>query len=181
MKGAVVQMSERLESAAAGQELAHLRDLVAKHKICWEVWPECHQDRNGRKIQIGFELDLVGTHYQPSHLPNPGCDECVKVYNALWEIAVWILPQEKRLSRYEIQIFDHALRYTPSRKLRPEVTLALKILHAEEFDRPVDVCEQKCLNEMQQKLRQLGALQGRWQPSNNLSKNEELLEKETQQ
>lgn len=165
MKNAILEISENLESGTAGDGVLYLRDLVEKHKICWEVYPESHQDGKGRKIQIGFALSLIGNHYQPTHLPEPGCDECFKVYNALWEIAVWILPKEKRLSRYEIQIFDHALRYTPSRNLRPEVTLTLKILHAEGFDRPVDACEQKCLNEMKAKLRQLGALQGRWQPS----------------
>ena len=180
MKSAILEISEGLKNHSTNDGIAYLRDLVAKHKICWEVWPEYHQDSKGRKIQIGFELDLIGNHYQPSHLPSPGCDECFKVYNALWEIAVWILPQEKRLSRCEIQFFDHALRYAPSRKLRPEVTLTLKIIHAEGFDRPVDACEQKCLNEITAKLRQLGALQGRWQPSNNLSKNEEPLNKETQ-
>ena len=169
MRNAILEIFENLESPAENGEVLYLRDLVEKHKICWDVWPEYHQDRKGRKIQIGFELNLIGNHYQPSHIPAPGCDECLKVYNALLEIAVWILPQEKRLSRYEIQIFDHALRYTPSRKLRPEVTLTLKILHAEGFDRPVDACEQKCLNEMKAKLRQLGALQGRWQPSNKSS------------
>ena len=139
-----------------------IKDLVQKHKVCWEVWPEELLGSNGKKVQIGFELTLIGTHYNPEHLPWPGCDECYKVYQDLHNIAVWILPKEKRDSRYELQFFDFAIRSTPKRKSRSDIELTIKILHREGFERPVDLCEVRCLNEMERKLRQLGAPEGEW-------------------
>jgi hypothetical protein len=65
-----------------------LKELVRKHKVCWESWPEFYLDAKGQRIQIGFELDLVGIHDHPAHLPAPGCDECVNVYEDLRQIAL---------------------------------------------------------------------------------------------
>lgn len=143
-------------------EFQLLSDLVAAHKVCYEVWPEKHLGPNGKICQIGFELTLIGTHYNPEHLPWPGCDECYKVYQDLHNIAVWILPKEKRDSRYEVQIFDSAMRRTPKRKFRSDIELTIKILHREGLEGPVDACEIRCLNEMKTKLRELGVTEGEW-------------------
>ncbi len=50
----------KLEQFDAGVEPAKLKELVRQHKVCWETWPEYHIDREGNKIQIGFELELLG-------------------------------------------------------------------------------------------------------------------------
>ncbi len=139
-----------------GDEIGDLRELVRQHKVCYEVWPGYHIDREGRKIQIGFELDLIGTHYCPEHIPEPGCAECLKVYDDLKQIALWIIPKEERDSCYEIGIFDAAIHYASQRKSRADIVVPIKILHREGFDRPTDACEVKCLNEMEEKLKELG-------------------------
>ncbi len=161
MRG-IAEMAERNVSSLPPEEFRKLQELVRHHKVCWEVWPEYHIDREGRKIQIGFELDLFGTHYQPEHLPEPGCEECVRVYDDLKWIAQWILPKEERESCYEIGVFDASIHYSTRRRLRDEVSLVIKIMHREGFDRPTDVCEVKCLNEMEEKLKDLGARKGDW-------------------
>lgn len=139
-----------------------IRELVRRHKVCWEIRPEYHIDRKGKKIQIGFELGLLGTHYQAKHTPEPGCEECGKVYDALKRIAQWIIPKENRDSRYEIGIYDSSIHYAVQRRLRRDIILAIRILHKEGFDRPTDDCEVKCLNEMEEKLKALGAQKGYW-------------------
>lgn len=151
-------------------EFAKLRELVMQHKVCWDVWPEYHIKQDKKKVQIGFELELIGTHYQPEQSPLPGCPECVKVYNDLKRIAQWIMPKEKRDSRYEIRIFDSSIHYAPQRKFRKEIALTIKILHREGFDRPTDACEVECLKEMEKKLKELGAQKVNWRE---LSKNSE--------
>lgn len=148
----------------ADNKIEILKELVIEHKVCWDLWPE-YLHVKGARVQIGFELDLVGIHHKPDHLPCPGCGECGTVYNALKQIALWIMPHEERASRYDIQIFDDSLHYAPIRDLRPDVTLAIKILHRDGFDKPVDACEVKCLNEMEEKLRKLGAWKGEWKSS----------------
>jgi hypothetical protein len=138
-------------------ELSKLKELVKQHKVCWEVWPEYHIAGKGQKIQIGFELDLIGTHHEPQKPPTPGCVECIKVYEDLKVIAAWIIPEEGRDSRYEVGVFDSSIHYSPKRKFRGEVLLPIKILHRKGFHLPTDDCEVKCLAEMEEKLGLLGA------------------------
>ena len=140
--------------------LDHLRETAERHQVCYEVCPEWSMSE-GRKISIGFELDLCGinehvTGNVESH-PVPGCSYCSRTYQELREIAEWVLPREERPSRYEIQAFDRALHLAPAkRKRRSEVVVTIVIMHRSDFNRPVDDCENLCLKEMRQRLAQLG-------------------------
>ncbi len=140
-------------------ELVKLRQLVMQHKV---VWLEYHIDRDGKKVQIGFELELIGTHYHPEQSPVPGCAECVEVYEDIQQLAQWAIPQEERDSRYKTGIFDTSIHHSPRRKFRKDITLAIKILHCEGFDRPADAGEVECLKEMEKKLKELGAQKINW-------------------
>ena len=144
------------------EEYDKIEELVGQHKVCWEVVPEYHMNQKGERVQIGFELDLIGTHYHPEQSPIPGCKECVNVYEDLKQIAQCIMPKEERDSVYEIRSFDVSIHQAPLRKFRKDITLAIKILHREGFDRPKDACEVECLKEMEKKLKDLGAHQGYW-------------------
>ena len=138
-----------------------LREVVGHFRVCWEVWPECifvgHEKR-----QIGFALELSGTHAPGVEHPSPGCGYCHEVFAALQVIAAHILPREIRDSSYEISPYDQAIHYSHSRRNRPDVTLAIRILHRSGFERPVDACEVRCLAEMKQRLAELGACEGQW-------------------
>ncbi len=144
------------------EDFGRLQELVRRHKVCWEVWPEYHLDRDGKRIQIGFELNLIGTHGQPEKLIELGCLECMKIYEDLRRIAHWIIPKEERDNLYEIEVFDASIRYSSQRRFRPEVILTIKILHREGFDRPTDSHEVQVLKEMEEKLEKLGAHTGRY-------------------
>ncbi|MGB7291730.1 MAG: hypothetical protein WBD99_06140 [Thermodesulfobacteriota bacterium] len=167
----LIRMVNNEKHLINSEELDYLKKLVIQHKVCREVWPEYLIDKNGNRVQIGFELDLTGIHYHPVHHPTPGCDECVKVYNDLKKIAQWIVPTEERESKYDIGIFDRSIHSAPIRKLRDEVTLTLKIVHRTGFDRPVDACEVECLKEMEEKLKELGVKKGQWRDSAKDSEN----------
>jgi len=146
------------------QGLDGLKRLVERHQVCWEVWPQETIGREGRRVQVGFELDLLGTHDHPVKPPMPGCDQCAEVYGDLRRIAQWILPKEERESDYEIGAFDSSIRFPPEREFREEITLPIRIIHREGFERPVDACEVRCLREMEKKLELLGASKGKWHP-----------------
>ena len=139
-----------------------LQELVRRHKVCWEVWPEYHIDRDGKRIQIGFEFNLIGTHGHSGKIIEPGCPECVNIYEDLRRIAHWIIPNEERDSLYEIGVFDASFHYSSQRRFRPDVILTIKILHREGFDRPTDSREVQVLKEMEEKLEKLGARKGSW-------------------
>ncbi len=57
---------------------------------------------------------------------------------------------------YEIRVFDASIHYSSQRRFRPEVILAIKIMHREGFDHPTDSCEVRVLNEMEENLKNLG-------------------------
>ena len=139
-----------------GTSEEELKNLVERFRVCWKVWPELIYIK-GEKRQIGYELELSGTHEPWVEHPEPGCEHCQRVYLALRQIAEWILPKEKRPSRYEIAPFDQSIRYTPSHGNRPDVLCVIKIVHRHEWDQPVDECEERCLEEMEQRLSGLGA------------------------
>lgn len=138
-----------------------LAGFVNRYQVCWEVWPE-YLMVGGKERQVGFELELTGTPEAGTEHVGPGCPACRRVYAALRAVADWILPKEDRPSRYEVGPYEQALRYSAVRALRPDVTLSVKILHRRGFDQPVDQCEVRCLEEMKQRLKQLGACERQW-------------------
>ena len=86
-------------------------------------------------------------------------------YKDLTRIAHCIVPKEERDSLYEIEVFDASIHYSSQRRFRPEVVLTIKILHREGFDHPTDGYDVQELNEMEGKLRDLGASKGNWESS----------------
>ena len=143
-----------------------LRDIARRHQVCYEVWPE-RSLAEGRRIQIGFELQLCGANdhlaTKGAQQPVPGCDHCLRTYEEMKQIAEWILPREERPSRYEIGGFDRSLHVAPhSRQSRSEVVVRIHILHRSDFNREVDDCENRCLKEMRGRLNQLGIAEGKW-------------------
>jgi hypothetical protein len=137
-----------------------LSELVKRYLVCWEVWPE-HLFVNRQQRQVGFELELCGTHNSQGHQGGP-CSGCRQVFKALYAIVEYILPPEGRASMYEIGPYTQALLYSAVRGNRPDVTLSMKVLHRQGFDQPVDACEERCLEEMKAKLKQLGACERHW-------------------
>lgn len=142
-------------------EVDTLRETVARYRVCWDVWPEFALVK-GKRMQIGFELELSGTHEPGVEHPSPGCEHCQRVFLGLVEIADWIQPKERRLSRYEIEPYQQTLRYSQRRNSRPDVSLSLRILHREDGLQPVDPCEERCLDEMEHRLGEIGACKGSW-------------------
>lgn len=144
------------------QTLERLKAFARLHRVCWEVLPEQLVMGGGQILQIGFNLMLYGAHEHDTDRPRPGCEDCRRIFLDLREIAEWILPKDERPSRYEIEVYDSAVRYDPIRGNRPDVTVTIKILHRAQFDAPVDQCEVFCLHEMEEKLLQIGAQHDRW-------------------
>jgi hypothetical protein len=145
---------------------SELRELVQRFRVCWKTWPEYIYSGHERR-QIGYELELAGTHEFGLSHPEPGCEHCQHVFFALRQIATYILPRQKRASMYEIGPFDQAIRYSGLHSNRPDIVLKLKILHRNGYDQPVDECEDRCLREVEQSLRELGVGHISWTDHNN--------------
>lgn len=130
-----------------------LRQIVEKHTVRQEVWPH-YEMNDGKRVMVGFDLELHGTHDHGTTRFSPGCHLCRETYQDLYRIAESILPKEQRPSEYEIPPFDASLYGTPKGPF--EVVLPIRIEHRHNFFGPVDSCEERCLKEMQEKLDALG-------------------------
>ena len=138
-----------------------LKDLVRRFRVCYEVWPEFDMVE-GHKRQIGLALELLGTHARDMEHPEAGCVHCRTVFSALRRIAEHILPSDHRPSRYEIGPYDQAIHQAHVRRDRADVSLTIRIFHREDFEKPLDECQTRCLSEMLRRLRDLGASEVRW-------------------
>lgn len=58
--------------------------------------------------------------------------------------------------------FETAIHFSPRRKMRKDVILVIDIMHRDRFDLPIDECEMRCLREMREKLKELGARPDQW-------------------
>ena len=85
-----------------------LRELVERFRVCWEALPNYYYVEK-EKRQIGFILELAGTHEAGVEHPLPGCPHCHHVRLALQAIANWIIPKEKRDSDYDIAPKESAI------------------------------------------------------------------------
>ena len=157
----MVIQDQEADSLNGNAVATELKQEVQRFRVCWETLPD-HYYVKGRRRQIGFVIVLAGTYEAGAEHPEPGCEHCRNVRRALRAIAEWILPKERRDSAYDITPYDQAIQYDPSRRFRPEVTLQISIRHRSGFDREVDACEVRCLQEMTQRLKDLGVRETNW-------------------
>lgn len=140
-----------------------LRKIVLRHCVCYEVWPEW--SGNGRRAtRIGFAISLCGVHEKGSAKNDvPGCPHCWRTYAELRAVAEWITPEQERTCRFEIAAYDRSWHVAPNaRHARNETVVTIKIFHRNNVDAPIDDCQQQCLNEMRQKLADLGVRENVW-------------------
>ena len=136
---------------------SELRDIVVKHTVRYQVWPH-YEFHDGKRVVVGFDLELYGTHDHGKTQLSPGCHLCQETFADLERIAQFILPKDKRPSRYDIPPFDHSLH--SSAKGTFEVVLPITIEHRQNFFDPIDSCEERCLKEMMGRLAELGVQGG---------------------
>lgn len=144
------------------RELRYLKNLVRKHRVCWEVWPLFYLDDTGNKVQIGFDLEIFGTHSNEQQTLEHGTHESAEILQDLKKLAESIVPRDQQYCRSEIQVFDNLIQFSPLRRFRDDFTVGIKITHRSGYDRPVDACEIECLKQLQENLHKLGAQKGRW-------------------
>jgi hypothetical protein len=142
-----------------------LREIVGRHEVCYEVWPEW-ASLWGAKTQIGYRLELCGVNEhgdaEAEGHPTPGCPRCRRTYDDLRRIAEWAMPKEgERASRFEVEGFDRAWHVAPKqRRSRNEIVLAVKVLHRRGVNEPADECERACLAAMRARLAEIGVAEG---------------------
>jgi hypothetical protein len=153
--------------------VARIKSLVQQFAVCWEAHPEqvvvsvldpkAQAPRVKRELRkIGFSLALCGTPEPGAENVSPGCHDCLGVQSSLEQIARWILPREERQCMYEIRTEPQSLIYSRMRADRPDVRLTITIFHRNNWDQPIDECQEYCLKDMEQALHEVGACEGAW-------------------
>ncbi len=141
-----------------------LHQLVNEHKVVYEVWPAFSLDGDGRRLQVGFDVDLYGTRANGdgSRRLVPGSPSWIEVWENLYDIAGAVLAPVDDQTVYVIYDFRPALSFDPKRHERPDVELVVAIRHRSEYNRAVDRSEEHCLHEVIAALRSIGAQQATW-------------------
>ena len=173
----ITEIDQNIQNSRAFEPspLARIKGLVQRFAVCWEAHPEQavvtvpdpKQKGPGVKRElrkIGFSLELYGTPDSGAENVSPGSGHCRRVQSALGEIARWILPRQERRCMYEIEMGSQSLSYSRVRAERPDVSRTIQILHRNNWDRPIDECEECCLKDLERALQELGACEGAWRP-----------------
>ena len=132
-----------------------IRELIQRFHVCWDVWPEYTFIKH-EKRQIGFELDLSGTHEGGEGHPEPGCEKCLDTYQALLRIAETVLPTSNPDITQQFEPYDQGIHYSHRRGNRPEILLRIRIIHRKAFDQPVDDAQVAYLEDLQRRLEEWG-------------------------
>lgn len=63
---------------------------------------------------------------------------------------------------YEIWTEPQSLIYSRIRADRPDGRLTITIFHRNNWDQPIDECQEYCWKDMEQALHEVGACEGAW-------------------
>lgn len=135
--------------------LERVRALATRHEVVFHVYPVRHAASGGVEV-VGFEIELLGVHREPKHVPEPGCDECAIVYQDLREIARHVLPPSEPETEVELHALEPRHVYDRRHHGEPAVALTLQVLHRRDYGSPVDRCEERCKDRIVAALRRLG-------------------------
>jgi hypothetical protein len=131
-----------------------LREIARSRRVHYDVEPEI-VIRGSERVKVGFNVRLWAVH-QVNARALPGCAKCWDLVDDLRRIAEEVVPAVERPSRTELEPFRPALydsRVVPD---ADEVTVTIRLIHREGYDRPIDACEERCLREIRTRLRALG-------------------------
>jgi hypothetical protein len=147
----------------SGEQLEHLRELIQRHEVCWEVSPIKSGTTDGETLHVGYELLLAGIFNDPERAADTMRDKLEVVLEALRELATDLeqhagLPEEHRIKRY-----DEGLQTSPKREHRPEAKLKLGLLHREAFHEAADEKLAQSVQLLESRLKTLGASKGNWE------------------
>ncbi len=135
---------------------AKRNDWLNGFAVFWHMWPyRTVIDREVR--QIGFELELIGSHcVDPNHL-NPGCPQCRRVRSALLVVAEHlanhVFPNLQESLTYDIDPHPTSVVYSANRAC---VTVSIIVMRRHAFDRPIDVSDNFVPGSVKQSMAELG-------------------------
>ncbi len=129
------------------------RQIVARHQVHFDVAPEVTFVANERR-KVGFRLRLWGAHGEGARAL-PGCPKCLAIIEDLRRLARGVLPPDDRPTRAILEPFEPALYDSHVAQGADEVALSIRLVHREGYHEPIDLCEERCLKEIRERMREL--------------------------
>jgi hypothetical protein len=128
--------------------------IARVRQVHYDVEPE-FAFRGSERVKVGFQVHLWAIHPKGGRAL-PGCSKCWDLLEDLRRIAEEVVPSGERPSKTEISRFRPALydsRLVPG---ADEVSVTIRLIHRDGYERDVDACEERCLREIRARLRALG-------------------------
>lgn len=132
-----------------------LATFVRDHRVHFDVMPEV-TFRGSERLKVGYVVRLWAVHAKGARAL-PGCAKCDDLIARLREIASAVRPPSDRPTMTAIEPFEHALYDSREVPGADEVMLSMRLTHRAEYAAPVDPCEDRCLKEIRDALKTLGA------------------------
>jgi hypothetical protein len=136
-------------------EHSELAEFVRAHHVHFDVRPETAM-RGMERVKVGFEVRIWGMHARGARVL-PGCKKCRDLAADLGRLAEWAIPHEDRPTRILIEPLQPALYDSKDVAGADEIAIAIRLVHRDGYERPIDACEESCLKEIRERLRTLKA------------------------
>ena len=135
-------------------EFASLRELAKRRHVHYDVSPEVAY-RGGVRVTVGFDLRIWAVHDKGAHAL-PGCPKCLALASELSTLVRAVLPEAGRPTIAQVEPLEPALADSAAVPGADEIEVVVRLIHRNGYDTPVDACEERCLREIRQRLRDLG-------------------------
>ncbi len=145
---------------------SELRELVRRYHVTWESRPAYGPGEGSSLAPTGFVIELAAVAEGAAHLVNPDPRPARAVECALERIARAVASSHGAPERFAIHVAQGSVQIGTAHGHDPETTATIELLNREELSRPGSEEQQKQAEErarqVVQKLRDLGAMEGRW-------------------
>jgi hypothetical protein len=138
---------------------AELREAVNRYQVCWEVFPELAGANHDRK-QVGFAVELFGTHNRTDIVPAAGCKHCIPVLQALLDIADYAVPDQWHDALDGVRAHS-GIQYAKERGGRPDIVVVITMVPKREGQFEAGAIA-PCLAAVEERLGSLGACERSW-------------------
>jgi hypothetical protein len=141
-----------------------LSETVRSRKVCYDIEPYYNTTKQGRLVQIGYQLNLYGTFPVTDKKPSPDDPEFSRVLRDVRKIAEALTNTCDPLHMCEVWIQDsNTITYSRDRKMRPDVTVHIPVFDQQHFGHPVDKHIEENLRLAEKVLNAAGVRKKSWE------------------
>jgi hypothetical protein len=139
----------------AGDGRLCLSDLVRMFRISFRLRPT-YVSLASDGPEIGFEMELIGSHRTVGKHVHGGCAHCLRVLLVLLELADQCLSKEDPADRRAGPRSEKLIRYASSAGDWPEVVLAMTVVRRASLEQIAGDQMWQCTEDIRTVLRDLG-------------------------